>query len=121
MSGIVHVRLKHPHGIIFDISRGKKVALKGSDFHLRGLEKGILTCGFGKSEVPESDWNEVLEMYPHMIADLTRKGTLIHEADYASADDHAEDNSGVIHGLEPVDVKNDKTIKTTEVAAGEAA
>ncbi len=43
MSDSVHVRLKHPHGIVFDISNGRKVALFGSDFHLRGLEKGTLT------------------------------------------------------------------------------
>lgn len=121
MSGIVHVRLKHPHGIIFDIANGRKVALMGSDFHLRGLEKGTLTCGFGKTEVQSSDWEEVLATYPHMVADMERKGTLIYENDYASANDHAEDNKAVKHGREPVDVQNDKTIKTEEVKASEAA
>lgn len=120
MSESIHVRLKHPHGIIFDISNGKKVALKGSDFHLRGLEKGVLTCGFGKTQVSSSEWDEVLQMYPHMIADMLRKGTLICEGDAASADDHAEDNKSVKHGREPIDTKNDKTVKTKEVPAGEA-
>lgn len=121
MSDLIHVRLKHPHGIIFDISESRKVVLKGSDFHLQGLEKGILTCGFGKTSVPSKDWQEVLETYKQMIADMVRKGTLIYEDDAASADDHAEDNKGVKHGREPVDVKNDKTIKTQEVPASEAA
>ncbi|HHQ6627103.1 TPA: hypothetical protein ACSTL5_003616 [Serratia fonticola] len=121
MSDSVHVRLKHPHGIVFDISKGKKVALYGSDFHLRGLEKGTLTCGFGKTVVPAADWEEVLAMYPDLVADLVRKGTLVHQADAASADDNAADNRGVKHGREPVDTKNDKTIKTEEVPAGEAA
>lgn len=119
MSNTVHVRLKHPHGITFDISNGRKVSLKGSDFHLRGLEKGVLTCGFGKTQVPASDWEEVLSLYgnmPHFT-----NGTLIYESDSASADDHAEDNKSIKHGREPVDVKNDKTIKTTEVDSSEAA
>lgn len=121
MSDSVHVRLKHPHGIVFDISKGKKVALYGSDFHLRGLEKGTLTCGFGKTVVPAADWEEVLAMYPDLVGDLVRKGTLIHQEDAASADDNAADNRGVKHGREPVDTKNDKTIKTEEVPAGGAA
>ncbi len=121
MSDSVHVRLKHPHGIVFDISKGKKVALYGSDFHLRGLEKGTLTCGFGKTVVPAADWEEVLAMYPELVGDLVRKGTLVHQEDAASADDNAADNRGVKHGREPVDTKNDKTIKTEEVPAGEAA
>ncbi|CAI1771042.1 Uncharacterised protein [Serratia fonticola] len=121
MSDSVHVRLKHPHGIVFDISKGKKVALYGSDFHLRGLEKGTLTCGFGKTVIPAADWEEVLAMYPDLVGDLVRKGTLVHQADAASADDNAADNRGVKHGREPVDTKNDKTIKTEEVPAGEAA
>lgn len=121
MSGTVHVRLKHPHGIIFDLANGRKLALKGSDFHLRGLEKGTLTCGFGKTQVDASDWEEALSTYPGMIADMSRKGTLIYENDAASADDHADDNQGVKHGREPVDVKNDKTVKTEEVPASEAA
>ncbi|MFT2798772.1 hypothetical protein [Serratia sp. N21D137] len=121
MSDSVHVRLKHPHGIVFDISKGKKVALYGSDFRLRGLEKGTLTCGFGKTVVPAADWEEVLAMYPDLVGDLVRKGTLVHQADAASADDNAADNRGVKHGREPVDTKNDKTIKTEEVPAGEAA
>ncbi len=121
MSDSVHVRLKHPHGIVFDISNGRKVALFGSDFHLRGLEKGTLTCGFGKTVVPSADWEEVLAMYPSMVDDLVRKGTLIHQSDSTSADENADDNLGVKHGREPVDTKNDKTIKTEEVPAGEAA
>ena len=121
MSDLIHVRLKHPHGLIFDLSNDRKVALQGSDFHLRGLEKGVLTCGFGKTVVPAKDWQEVLETYPHMVKDMERKGTLIYENDSASADDHAEDNKAVKHGREPVDVKNDKTIKTEEVKASEAA
>ncbi|HDY4931535.1 TPA: hypothetical protein RPG34_003367 [Yersinia enterocolitica] len=121
MSNSVHVRLKHPHGIVFDISNGRKVALFGSDFHLRGLEKGTLTCGFGKTIVPSADWEEVLATYPSMVDDLVRKGTLIHQPDSASADENADDNRGVKHGREPVDTKNDKTIKTEEVPAGEAA
>lgn len=121
MSDSVHVRLKHPHGIVFDISNGRKVALYGSDFHLRGLEKGTLTCSFGKTAVNAEDWNEVLAVYPAMVKDLVRKGTLIYQDTSASADDNAEDNAGVKHGLEPVDTKNDKTIKTEEVPASEAA
>lgn len=121
MSGNVHVRLKHPHGLIFDLNDGRKVALKGSDFHLRGLEKGVLTCGFGSTQVDANDWDEVLATYPALIADMERKGTLFYENDAASADDHASDNSGVKHGREPVDVKNDKTVKTKEVPASEAA
>lgn len=121
MSGTVHIRLKHPHGIIFDLSNDRKVALKGSDFHLRGLEKGVLTCGFGKTQVSSADWEEVLAIYPSMVEDLVRKGTLIYENDSASAEDHAADNARVKHGREPVDVKNDKTIKTQEVPASEAA
>jgi len=119
MSESVHVRLKHPHGIVFDISNNRKVALVGSDFILRGLEKGTLTCGFGKTVVPKADWDEVLAKYgkmPHFT-----NGTLIYESDVASAEDHAADNADVKHGLEPVDIKNDKTIKTEEVPANEAA
>jgi hypothetical protein len=56
-----------------------------------------------------------------MVKDMERKGTLIYENDAASADDHAEDNKAVKHGREPVDVKNDKTIKTEEVKSSEAA
>lgn len=119
MSSTVHVRLKHPHGIVFDLANDRKLALKGSDFHLRGLEKGTLTCGFGKTQVDASDWEEALATYPGMIADMERKGTLIYENDAASADDHADDNQGVKHGREPVDVKNDKTVKTKEVPASE--
>lgn len=121
MTDIVHVRLKHPHGIIFDISNGRRVVLKGSDFALRGQEKGILLCGFSKNQVPSADWEEVTKTYSGMISEWKRKGTLIYEKDVASADDHAEDNKDVKHGREPVDVKNDKTIKTEEVPAGEAA
>lgn len=121
MSGNVHVRLKHPHGLIFDLSDGRKVALKGSDFHLRGLEKGMLTCGFGSTQVAENDWEEVLSTYPVLVGEMQRKGTLICEDDAASADDHAADNFGVKHGREPVDVKHDKTVKTKEVPASEAA
>ncbi|HDL6962227.1 TPA: hypothetical protein PXM28_001469 [Yersinia enterocolitica] len=121
MSNSVHVRLKHPHGIVFDISNGRKVALFGSDFHLRGLEKGTLTCGFGKTVVQSADWEEVLAMYSSMVDDLVRKGTLIYQSDSTSADENADDNLGVKHGREPVDTKNDKTIKTEEVSAGDAA
>ncbi|BBR04685.1 MULTISPECIES: hypothetical protein [Klebsiella pneumoniae complex] len=121
MSGTVHIRLKHPHGIIFDLANDRKVALKGSDFHLRGLEKGVLTCGFGKTQVKDTDWEEVLTTYPSMVEDLVRKGVLIYENDAASAEDHAQDNTEVRHGREPVDVKNDKTIKTEEAPAGEVA
>lgn len=119
MSDLVHVRLKHPHGIVFDISNGRKVSLYGSDFHLRGLEKGTLTCGFGKTTVPADDWEEVLQAYgkmPHFT-----NGTLVYEKDFASAEDSADEKSEVKHGLEPVDTKNDKTIKTEEVPASEAA
>lgn len=121
MSGTIHVRLKHPHGIIFDLTNDRKVFLKGSDFHLRGLEKGVLTCGFGATSVDAADWEEVLATYPAMVADMVRKGTLIHEKDAASAEDNATEKKGVKHGREPVDVRNDKTIKTKEVPASEAA
>ncbi|WP_374063536.1 hypothetical protein AAHW26_09285 [Klebsiella quasipneumoniae subsp. similipneumoniae] len=121
MSGSIHVRLKHPHGLIFDLKNDKKVSLKGSDFHLRGLEKGVLTCGFGSTTVDAAEWEEVLVTYPSLVADMVRKGTLIHEKDAASADANASEKKSVKHGREPVDVKNDKTIKTQEVQASEAA
>jgi hypothetical protein len=41
MSDLIHVRLKHPHGLIFDLSNDRKVALQGSDFHLQGWKKAF--------------------------------------------------------------------------------
>jgi len=117
-SNSVHVRLKHSHGIVFDISSGRKVVLPGSDFHLVGLEKGVLECGFSKTTVPSNDWDEVLAMYGKMPQ--FRNGTLVYANDSASADDKAADYKDTRHGLEPVDVENDKTIKTTEVSSREA-
>jgi len=117
MSDSVYVRLKHPHGIVFDISMGRKVALVGSDFHLIGLEKGVLTSGFGCTVVPADEWEEVLSLYGKMPQ--FSNGTLVYAGDNASADDMATDSRGVKHGLEPVDVKNDKTIKTTEASTSE--
>lgn len=116
----VHVRLNHPHGMVFDLKDGRKVSLKGSAFDLRGAEKGILPVGFfGSTIIDASDWEEIQATYgtmPHF-----RNGTLFAEADATSANDHAKDNSELRHGLEPVDVKNDKTIQTEEVKASEAA
>lgn len=116
----VHVRLNHPHGIVFDLKNGRKVAIKGSAFHLRGLEKGVLPVGlFGSTMIDASDWEEIQATYgnmPHF-----RNGTLFAEADAASADDHAHEKAELRHGREPVDVKNDPTIQTEEVKASEAA
>ncbi|QDX29550.1 hypothetical protein [Dickeya poaceiphila] len=113
MSGKIHVRLNHPHGIHFD---GTGVTLKGNAFHLLGQEKGVLPTGlFGHTVVDADKWELVKSTYPDLIRNLERNNTLVYHAEDASSVAAAKERRESRHGREPVDVEKDPTVKTKEV------
>ena len=111
---MVTVAYNSPHGMIFNVN-GKTVRIKGNAEHLRGKEKGVIPVGrFGYTRIPAADWEAIVKTYGSMA--IIKNGLMYAEKTRDRAEDRAEEQAKMRHGLEPVDTS---TTTTKEVPQAE--
>lgn len=82
----------------------RDVLIRGTDWSLAGKDKGILSVGrYGYTRIAAEDWQEIERLYGSMK--IFKSGLIFAEKSRDSAEDRAEDQEELRHGLEPADPK----------------
>lgn len=109
LADIILVYLKHPHGIKFPLAGGRDVTLKGNAEELRGLKSGTLpTSGYGMTEVPSADWEEVLAKYKSMK--IFKSSMVTWANDKSSGKSKTDEHDELKSGFEPMAVGANATV-----------
>lgn len=106
----VMVAYNSPRGIDFKIGN-KIVHINGNAEHLRGKEKGVIPVGrFGYTRISADDWEAVVKTYGSMA--IIKNGLMFAEKTKDRAEDRADEQAEIRHGLEPVDTSTTVTQET---------
>lgn len=105
----VVVKLNSPHSIYFDIDEKTRVKVNGTAEELRGKNGIIIPGHFGETVLEKSDWEAISRKYASMT--IFQKGYIFAMDKQDDANAKASELKGQRHGLEPVDVKKQRTRK----------
>ena len=107
---MVTVAYNSPRGMDFKIGN-KTVHVNGNAEHLRGKEKGVIPVGrFGYTRIPAADWEAVVKAYGSMA--IIKNGLMFVEKTKDRAEDRADEQAEMRHGLVPVDTSTTATQET---------